>query len=96
MLRIAQATARAREELPSALHADGTSRIQTVADDDGSGLAPLLRRLTDEGHPPVLLNTSLNRRGEPLVRTSDEAGEACLAMGVHLLWTDCGLYEASP
>ena len=95
MLRIAQATARAREELPSALHADGTSRIQTVADDDGSGLAPLLHRLTDVGHPPVVLNTSLNRRGEPLVRTSDEAGEACLAMGVRLLWTDCGLYEAS-
>ena len=57
---------------PAIVHADGTSRVQTVPR-DGSGIRELLERwyvLTD---CPMLLNTSLNIRGEPMVNDRKDA-----------------------
>ena len=57
---------------PAIVHADGTSRVQTVPR-DGSGIRDLLERwyvLTD---CPMLLNTSLNIRGEPMVNDRKDA-----------------------
>jgi carbamoyltransferase len=51
---------------PAVTHVDGTSRIQTVPK-DGSGIRRLLERWMDRTGCPVLLNTSLNIRGEPMV-----------------------------
>ena len=45
---------------------DGTSRVQTVPD-DGSGIRKLLERWYAVTGCPMLLNTSLNIRGEPMV-----------------------------
>ena len=95
MLRIAKARASVSGQIPAVLHEDGTSRIQTVTEDDGSHLGMLLAALGRLGHPPIVLNTSLNRRGEPLVRTSAEAAQAALAMGVRFLLTDVGLFEVA-
>lgn len=44
----------------------GTARLQTVGPDDDSYLRQLLDCLEDRTGTAVLLNTSLNRRGEPL------------------------------
>ncbi len=93
MLRIARARADRAELIPAVLHEDGTSRVQTVTEHGGSGLWPILAALSDLGHPPVLLNTSLNRRGEPLAHTVTEAAAAATAMGLDYLLTDTGLYE---
>jgi carbamoyltransferase len=60
------------ELFPAIVHADGTSRVQTVPK-DGSGLRELLEKwfvLTD---CPMLLNTSLNIRGEPMVNDRADA-----------------------
>jgi carbamoyltransferase len=57
---------------PAIVHVDGTSRIQTVPK-DGSGIRELLEKwylLTD---CPMLLNTSLNIRGEPMVNDRADA-----------------------
>jgi carbamoyltransferase len=57
---------------PAIVHVDGTSRIQTVPP-DGSGIRQLLEKwyvLTD---CPMLLNTSLNIRGEPMVNDRSDA-----------------------
>ena len=66
--RYMQSVARCRypELFPAIVHVDGTSRVQTVPR-DGSGIRELLEKwyvLTD---CPMLLNTSLNIRGEPMV-----------------------------
>lgn len=95
MLRIAKARPELSKQIPGVLHADGTSRIQTVTRDDGSGLWEILDALRRRGHPPVLLNTSLNQRGEPLAHTVEDAALAARAMGVPHLLTDSGLYEIS-
>jgi len=57
---------------PAIVHADSTSRVQTVAK-DGSGIRQLLERWYDETGCPMLLNTSLNIRGEPMVNDRADA-----------------------
>lgn len=53
--------------IPSVVHADGTSRVQTVNRRQHPGLYALLRRFYEETGVPVLLNTSLNIKGQPLL-----------------------------
>ena len=57
---------------PAICHVDDTSRIQTVAD-NGSGIRRLLEAWYKETGCPMLLNTSLNIRGEPMVNNRDDA-----------------------
>ena len=57
---------------PAVVHIDGTSRIQTVPK-DGSGIRQLLEAWMDRTGCPVLLNTSLNIRGEPVVNNRQDA-----------------------
>ncbi len=70
-----QFTARCREPeaFPAVVHVDGTSRVQSVARRDHPVLHELLRQWEAETGCPMLLNTSLNSRGEPLVNTWREA-----------------------
>jgi carbamoyltransferase len=57
---------------PAIVHADGTSRVQTVPA-DGSGIRLLLEKWYVMTGCPMLLNTSLNIRGEPMVNTRADA-----------------------
>ena len=57
---------------PSICHVDGTSRVQTVAR-DGSGIRQLLEYWYSITGCPMLLNTSLNIRGEPMVNDRADA-----------------------
>jgi carbamoyltransferase len=59
------------DKIPSVVHADGTSRVQTVNKEQNPGLHMLLRKFYWETGVPVLLNTSLNIKGQPLL--NDEA-----------------------
>jgi len=62
-----------RARIPEVVHEDGTSRAQVVSRDTNPRYYELieeLERLTGNG---VVLNTSLNRRGEPIVCTPDDA-----------------------
>lgn len=54
-------------------HVDGTSRVQTVNRRQNPFLYALLRRFNEETGCPMLLNTSLNIKGEPLVNTAEDA-----------------------
>lgn len=61
------------EEFPAIIHVDGTSRVQTVSQDCGSGVRELLEQWYVLTGCPILLNTSLNIRGEPMVDTRSDA-----------------------
>ena len=67
------AVCKAPDEFPAIIHADGTSRVQTVAKDCGSGIRELLEAWYAETGCPMLLNTSLNIRGEPMVNDEHDA-----------------------
>jgi carbamoyltransferase len=73
MLRIVGARRERRAEIPAVLHVDGTSRLHTVTSREAPRLAALLARLRAFGHPPLLLNTSLNGRGEPVAHTVSDS-----------------------
>ena len=61
--------------LPAIQHRDGTSRVQTVPKNQSSGFRRLLERWYEETGCPVLLNTSLNIKGMPIVNTQLDAIE---------------------
>ena len=69
---------------PAIVHHDGTSRVQTVPD-NGSGIRRLLEAWYAATGCPMLLNTSLNIRGEPMVndRTDADRFEALYGVRVH-------------
>jgi carbamoyltransferase len=66
------ATCKHPELFPAIVHYDGTSRIQTVPA-DGSGIRTLLEKWHFMTGCPMLLNTSLNIRGEPMVNDRQDA-----------------------
>ncbi len=55
------------EKIPSVVHADGTSRVQTVNKNQHRGLWRAINKFYLETGVPVLLNTSLNIKGQPLL-----------------------------
>jgi carbamoyltransferase len=69
-----QSVARCRQPdvYPAICHVDGTSRVQTV-EKDGSGIRQLLEAWYAQTGCPMLLNTSLNIRGEPMVNDRADA-----------------------
>jgi carbamoyltransferase len=70
------------QELPAIIHADGTSRVQTVSKEDRTGLRRLLEVWYEETGCPVLLNTSLNIKGKPIVNTEEDAEEFSKHYGI--------------
>jgi len=66
------ATCRHPDLYPAIAHFDGTSRVQTVPK-DGSGIRQLLEAWYNKTGCPMLLNTSLNIRGEPMVNDRSDA-----------------------
>jgi carbamoyltransferase len=86
MTTVAPVLASARERLAAVTHVDGTARPQTVAAETVQGqLLAHVERLTGT---PVLLNTSLNGQGEPIVATEADALAFLLAHPVDALVVD--------
>ena len=67
-----------RDKLPATTHVDGSARVQTVAQQDNPKLWQLLNTFAESTGMPVLLNTSFNVRGQPIVCTPEEAIETFL------------------
>lgn len=80
--------------LDGLLHRDGSCRVQLVPESDGSLLSALLKDLGSRGLPPVVLNTSLNPRGEPMPRTAADVRTTCAALGLSRIYTPAGRWTA--
>lgn len=75
-------TCRQPTEFPGIIHCDGTSRVQTVRRDQNAHLYDLLTEFHRRTGCPMLLNTSLNLKGEPLVNSLADAQRFSAATGV--------------
>jgi len=84
--RYMQVIARCRHTdlFPAIVHHDGTSRVQTVPR-DGSGIRELLEKWYVLTGCPMLLNTSLNIRGEPMVNDRKDADRFELMYNVKVI-----------
>jgi carbamoyltransferase len=67
MLYAADATANTRLQAPGICHYDNSARLQTVAAEDDPFLNALLRRVGEATGVPIIINTSLNPRGAPIL-----------------------------
>ena len=72
------------DQFPAIVHVDGTSRVQTVPN-DGSGIRRLLEQWYTWTGCPMLLNTSLNIRGEPMVNDRADADRFEKLYGIKVL-----------
>jgi carbamoyltransferase len=78
-----------RDKIPSIVHVDGTARVQTVREDTNPKLYQLLKEFDALTGVPVLINTSYNVKGEPMVETPRDAVACFLTTGVdHLIMHD--------
>jgi len=73
MLFVRQARPDSRARIPAVLHVDGSARLQTVSPQDSPLYHQVIQRFYQRTGVPVVLNTSFNVRGEPIVNTPAEA-----------------------
>jgi carbamoyltransferase len=92
MLYVVDVKDRMRDRIPAVTHVDGTARLQTVSADVAPRYARLIEAFGQATGVPVLLNTSFNLKGEPIVNTPAEAlstwersGMDVLVLGHHLI-----------
>lgn len=79
------AECRRPDEFPAIIHADGTSRVQTVSKNDSPGFRKLLENWYQETGCPMLLNTSLNIKGMPMVNNIQDAHDFYVKYNVPVL-----------
>ena len=84
MNRVARVRRCRAARVAAVTHHDGTARVQSVAADH-AGLRDLLERFHDGTGLPLLLNTSLNRKGTPILRTAEQAAAAAGELGLDAL-----------
>ena len=78
-----------RERIPGIVHVDGTARVQTVREATNPRLYRLLKEFDALTGVPVLINTSFNVKGEPIVETPQDAMICFLTTGIdHLVLHD--------
>jgi carbamoyltransferase len=75
MLLVARVRKQYKDQLAGITHVDGTARVQTVRKVDNNFLYCLLSRVGELTGIPILLNTSLNFPGKPIVETPADALE---------------------
>ena len=73
------------KDCPAILHHDGTSRVQTVSKSDNEGFYELLKAWKKATGCPILLNTSLNIKGMPMVNDSKDGKLWTTKYGVKVL-----------
>ena len=74
-----------RDKIPAVVHVDGTARVQTVRRETNELLYRLLEEFEAITGVPVLVNTSFNVQGEPIIEAPEHAAECFLTTGIDYL-----------
>lgn len=85
MLLTAEVGPERRTEIPAVTHVDGTARVQTVTPEDNGLYHDVIAAFGQLTGVPVVLNTSFNRAGEPIVETPADALEVFMRSGMDYL-----------
>ena len=72
------------DKYPAICHIDNTSRVQTVSKEDNPGYYKLIKEFYKETGCPMVLNTSLNIKGQPIVNDERQAKEFINKYGVKI------------
>lgn len=93
MLEVCQVTC--RQPLPAVTHVDGSARPQTVSRESNPRFAALLEEFYRRTGCPILLNTSFNMRGEPIVCSAVDAVNCFALSGIDALVLEDFIVERS-
>jgi carbamoyltransferase len=74
-----------RSDIPAVTHVDYSARVQTVAPDTNPLYHALISAFKERTGCPVLVNTSFNVRGEPLVSTPEDAFRCFMGTDIEVL-----------
>ena len=85
MLMVYEVKPDRRDEIPAVTHVDGTARLQTVSRDEDPFFYSLIKAFEAQTGIGVLLNTSFNGMGEPIVETPREAIACFKSTAMHAL-----------
>jgi len=77
-----------RAQLPAITHINGSARVQTVSAKDNPELHALLQAVGSATGREMVLNTSFNIKGQPIVNTPREALETFLGTGIDFLFLE--------
>jgi carbamoyltransferase len=88
MLRVVKVNRERRDQVPAIVHVDGTGRVQTLTRANNGRFYELVRKFYEQTGVPMLLNTSFNRMGQPIIETPADAIECLLSTGL-----DCCVFE---
>jgi carbamoyltransferase len=80
-----QAKPKAKQEAPAVVHIDQTSRIQAVKEELNPFFYKLLQAFKLRTGVPILLNTSFNLKGEPIIETPSDAIRTFVSSGLDFL-----------
>jgi carbamoyltransferase len=93
MLKTARVRDICMKNAPAIVHIDGTARVQVVCEEAEPFLAEILGYFRKETGVGLLINTSFNRRGEPIVESPVDAIGAFLSMNLDGLFIDGEYYR---
>lgn len=74
-----------RSSIPAVTHVDYSARVQTVHKDTNPRYHALIKQFKKLTSCPVIVNTSFNVRGEPIVNTPEDAFRCFMGTGIELL-----------
>lgn len=83
-----------RSEIPAVTHVDYSARIQTIHKETNPKYHALVSKFKEKTGCPVIVNTSFNVRGEPIVNSVEDAFRCFMGTGIELLVVgNCLLYK---
>jgi len=88
MISIVNVRPEMRSLLPAITHVNGSARLQTVSANDNPDFHELLEAVGKTTGRQMVLNTSFNVKGQPIVNTPDEAIETFLGTGIEYLFLE--------
>jgi carbamoyltransferase len=74
-----------RAKIPAVTHVDGSGRLQTIREDQNPLYYDLIKEFGKLSGIPILINTSFNIRGEPIVCTPFDAYKCMMGTGIDYL-----------
>jgi carbamoyltransferase len=80
-----------RSSIPAVTHVDYSARVQTVNKETNSRYHRLISRFKELTGCPIVINTSFNVRGEPIVQTPEDAFHCFMGTDIELLICGCSV-----
>ncbi len=85
MLAVFPVKPKMKKVIPATTHVDGTGRLQTISEKQNSRYYNIIKKFGEKTGVYVLMNTSFNLKGEPIVNSPQNAMKTFMASGLDLL-----------